>query len=322
MANPIKIKNVYSLTTLPLLYAGVIALCFFLRSPWQPCNDGGFIPLSFLDAAEQNWIWLSAGGAVLFLLSLLLFFIGDRYRLFSDTSVLPAFIFSMLSCGVFCKYGMSGYLLTGFMILLAMARLQHAIHYAYTNTSVFDFGLWTMLAFLISPQLIFLLPWALLILPFCGRTSLKDVLALLLGFFVPLLFVGAYYYFTGRIEEVPDLFTTLFRREALNFPGQLFPDFLPLIILSVLTLLALFRIWVSSKNFKVFHRRGIFSIAVLLLVLVASFFYHPQVCRGIFYVIFVPLSYIFSWYFDCVRRRWMAITVFVLLAVASLFFYL
>lgn len=312
----LKSKNIYMLYLLPFIVAAIA----FVRLHFEtevliPCQDHGLISFPFL-TLYQDCLWLKEIGIlVLLCLSFFIFFISDRYKFLSHITVLPAVIYALLSIGILCRYGVNSYLIAAVCVSYAVLRLQSAIKYTKSNAPVFGFGLFTCLAVLICPKLVMLVAWAILVLPFSGRATFKDFVALMIGFITALVFVGTYYFYTDQWMEVPQVFWD-YLLEGQAF-WMIMPDKLAaFIVLGVLVLVSLFHVMVNNSMAIVAQRRGMLSILSMLLFIGSSLFFIPFNCHGIMLVVAIPLSYLFTQYFISHRRRWMGNVLFLLLLAA------
>lgn len=299
---------------LPFIVAGGMLSFYFLGGASDYCYDSGIIslPLSFLQWEGAGM--LVCGAFVLLLLSYLLFFIAGRYKFLSAATILPAIIYSFLSLGILCKYGLNNYLIASFLLAFAIARLQSAIVYIQSNASIFDFGLLIMFAVLLAPKLVMLLPWAIVVLPFSGRATMKDIVALFIGFSTALLFTASYYYLTDGWEVLSARIFPLFTGE-ITFIETFRQQPAIFIILVALILAAMFQSVRHTTTSTVAQRRGLLAMFSLTFFLGISIFFIPIACRGFLFVFFVPLTYLYAYYFIAERSKWIGNAFFVLFLV-------
>ena len=309
----IKAQYTYMLLLHPLVMAVTVFLYHYLGGEVSYCGGDGLIRFPFLENLSGRTGMIALGTGLLLLLSYLLFFISDRYKSLSVSTVFPALFYSFLSIGVLCRYGFNSYLIAAFMVVLAIFRLFHAIIKTNSNAALFDFGLMIIVAVLICPKLVLLIPWAILVLPFSGRATLKDMMALFVGFIVPLIFVGGYYWQAGQLETVSSLFTgSLFA--GVEFTALIQRRLAVMLTLFLLVLLSFIQGMMHTSTLIVSQRRLFFSMLSLLLFLAGTLVVLPFSCMGFWYVLFVPLSYLYASYFttSC-RSRWMSLNAFLLL---------
>lgn len=311
----LKSKSVFMLYLLPFILAAIAFVRFtFGPDDFAVCPDYGVISMSFLSGQENLWL-KQAGVLVLLVLSFIVFFVADRYKFLSHITVLPAVVYAFLCIGVVCQYGVNGYLAGAFCAILAVARLQSAIVNTQSNAPVFGFGLFSTLTVLFCPKLVMLLVWAFIVLPFSGRATLKDLVALLIGMLTALFFTGSYYFLADRMAELPDLFV-----RALT-EGQVFWTIVPgrlvaFVAFAVLIVVSLYNVMMNYPLAIVAQRRGMLSMLSMLLFVGSSLFFIPFHCQGVLLVLSVPLSYLFTQYFISHRTRWMGNVLFLLFLAA------
>lgn len=314
----IKSRSVYALFLLPFLLAGVALARRYAGGELPPCGEGGIIPLPFLERFHGSE-WLSwAGLSWLLLLAYALFFMADHHKMLPVTTPLPAVIYALLSAGIFCRHGASVYMVAALVVAAALARLHASITRLQSNASIFDFGLLTAVAVLLCPKLVLLVPWAILVLPFAGRSTFKDMVALLLGFLVALLFVFACFFLSGGWEALPGRFAgALLAGEWLDY--RLSPlQWVAAALLLALALVSVVHALGHTSSSIVSRRRGLLAVMSLALFLGATVFFVPLGCPAFLFVLFIPLSFLYARYFTSYRGRWLGNTLFLLLLVACL----
>lgn len=300
----------------------ILAAIAFVRLTFGPdnlgiCPDAGVITIPGLQiqsALRLEYI----GILLLFCLSFLVFLVSDRYKFLSHITVLPAVIYALLGIGEVCYYGMNNYLLAALCVVLAIFRLQSAIVNTQSNAPVFSFGFFVMLAVLFCPKLIMLLVWSIFVLPFSGRATLKDLMALFIGVFTVLFFTGSYYFLTDQLALFPQIFANTLTE------GQSFWSIMPekriaFIVFGILILVSLYNIMLTYPAAIVSQRRGMLSMLSMLLFVGSSLFFIPFNCYGITLITAIPLSYMFTQYFISHRVRWMGNVLFLLFIAACLY---
>ncbi|MDR1414229.1 MAG: hypothetical protein LBI96_00305 [Odoribacteraceae bacterium] len=314
----IKGRGTVSLFLLPLLLAGVAAGRYLLLGGSVQCDDGGVIAMAMADHGNDFPAFFVGGLALLMLVSYLLFFIADRYKILSRATVLPAVAYALLSVGIYCRHGASSYVVAAAVVALAVARLHHAILRVKGNAAIFDFGLLTALAVLLCPKLALLAAWAVVVLPLSGRGTLKDMSAFFLGFVVTGGLVFAYFFLTDRAGEFPARFAdAMLAGEWLDY--RLSPArWCAAGMLLLLTIVALARVLGYSSSAVVARRRGLMAMVLLAIFLGSGLFLVPLECPGFFLVLFVPISFLYAQYFISFQGRWLGNTLFLLFLASCL----
>lgn len=268
---------------------------FFRRDVVASVKLQGVIDIAWIDRLEP--LWQSVIGFVVVLgLAYLIFFINEKFRLLSQTSTLPSLIYVLLTSGLMVNLGFDYLLIAVFIVALAAERLQTAIKYPQTNTPLFDFGALIMLAVAVYPKFVLLILWALCVLFFSGRSTLKDIMALLLGLVTPVIFVVFYYFWVDRLALLPGIFSRhlLAGRYLHTLPAI---EIARLGMLSFLLLLSLYHLAVRYSLLVVSQRRGILSLVSMLVFLTVTLFIVPGNDYGFMYMISLPLAFIYAQYF-------------------------
>lgn len=112
---------------------------------------------------------------------------NEKYKFLSQTTTLPSLIYILLTSGIMVNLGFDYLLISVFIVSLASGRLQAAINNPQTNSAIYDFGFLITLAVAIYPKFVLLILWAICVLFFSGRSTLKDIMALLFGLVTPVL---------------------------------------------------------------------------------------------------------------------------------------
>lgn len=135
-----------------------------------------------------------------------LFFINAWYKFLAQQTTLPAVIYVLLTFGLIVQGTFSWILFFTFFISLAFIGLLGAINNTKSNRFIFNFGFWIAWTVLFYPKFILLVLWAFCVLFFSGRSTLKDIMALLIGILTPVYFTFFYYYWTDQLNEFFSLF--------------------------------------------------------------------------------------------------------------------
>lgn len=303
-----KSKNLNMLYWLPFIVAGIMAVRFGLEPAVIFCADKGVISVPFWSGISDNpWVM----GGVLFLSSLGVFAVADKYKLLGQRTALPAVIYALLTVGIVCRYGINNYFYAAVCMVLGIEALLCAILNTKQNASVFNFGMFVTLAVLLCPKLVMLLPWAIVVLPFSGRVTVKDTVAFLIGVSAILVFTLTYYFYFGELERLKDYFV----EGLLNGSDfwKLFPDkYWVFGLLALQLVVIVFYILLNFPAIAIAQRRGVFAMFSLSLFLGSSLFFIPFNCQGVLLIVFLPLAYLFSLYFISHRHRWAGIVLFLL----------
>lgn len=260
-------------------------------------------------------------GFLLLSMAYLIFFFTNLYKLLEQQTTLPALLFVLLGSVVAVHLSSISWLLSAFLIVMALARLQTAINRYYVNAPLFDFGALLMFAVVASPQLSFLLLWAIGVLVFSGRSTLRDFAALLIGLLFPLGCLAFWGYWTDTLDTYPE------RYLRLLWDGEwvdVLPDFewVRLAILATLLLVAVLHIFSRYAVLAVNQRRGLFSFISLALFLLFIPVLFPVGYYDILFLFTLPLSVLYAHYFITSRILWLGNVFFFLFLFACAIEYL
>lgn len=309
------------LFVLPFL---VMAIAFFSgyfpRETMHTVPVKGVINMAFLNSLDKFWLAV-IGFIVVLGVAYMIFFINERFKLLYQTTTLPSLIFVLLTSGIMVNLGFDYLLISVFITALAVERLQTAINDIKSNQALFDFGALIMLAVAIYPKFVFLVAWALCVLFFSGRSTLKDIMALLTGLLTPVLFLIFYYFWTDRLPLLTGIFieNLLIGEHIHQLPAI---EIVRLGMLLLLLLVALYNLSVKYSVLVVSHRRGILSLVSMFIFLSLTLFIIPGNYYDFMYMIALPLSFIYTLYFLTNRYVIFGNLMFILLLSACFLTYL
>lgn len=309
-------KKLYMLFVLPVVVVVGAALNYnCLLQPEISAGGESMLPLRGIE--QMTPLGRAAGGIISVILFIfLLFYLNTRYKFLSQLTVLPAVIYVLLTVSLLPAYGLSYFQIAIGLAMVAFAGLQAAICDTKSNGPVFNFGFFTGVAVLVYPKLLLLLLWAVCVLFFSGRSTLKDIVALLTGMLTSLLFAAFYYFWTDRLTDFFPLFRQyLFAGEYLRTLP--FYEYLRAGILLLLLLVSLFKVINFYPVSIVNQRRGITSLMSMLFFLTLSLVVVPGLNVSFMYIMAWPLAYLYAQYFILQRVTWMGDLFFCLLLLSS-----
>lgn len=308
----IKTKRLYMLFLLPFIGAGMA----FIGQVWQillPGEVSSFQIIPLYDFKElSREVIIGMNFFFILLTAYLIFYMNARYKLLIQITTLPSLLYVLLTSTFITHLQFSSLLVSVFFIILGINCLQSAINNIKTNSAIFDFGFCMVLAVFFCPKLILLLLWSCCVLLFSGRSTIKDISALLLGIITPTLFLVFVYFWLDRLEVLPELFlNNLLSGEFVREMPLM--ELIHLGILAVLFLLSLYAVMAYYPVLIVNQRRGILSILSFLLFTVATLLVIPGIYYDIMYVLALPLSLVFAHFFITSRLNAFANLMFLLL---------
>lgn len=309
------------LFVLPFLVMAIAFISgYFPGMPLNTVPVRGCINIEFINNLDKFWV-AAIGFIVLLSLAYMIFFINERFKLLHQTTTLPSLIYVLLTSGIMVNLGFDYLLVAVFIIAIAIERLQTAINDVKSNHALFDFGALVMLAVAIYPKFVLLLPWALCVSLFSGRSTLKDMMALLVGLITPVIFLVFYYFWTDRLLQLPDIFlkNLLIGEKIHQLPV------IELVRLGMLLFLLLITLYNFSAKYSILmvsHRRGILALISMLFFLSATLFIIPGNYYDFMYMIALPLSFIYAQFFLTHRVALFGNLMFFLLLSACFLTYL
>lgn len=308
----LKSKKLYMLFLLPFI-AVALAVVYFYAAGYenQPAGAETMFPLGFIGNMSVEGA-VTGGFIALLLFAYLLFFLNVKYKFLSQLTALPSLIYVLLTAALIPVYGM-GYLHVAlFLLMLGFGSLQTAILDSQSNSPIFNLGFFVACAVLVYPKFILMALWALCVLFFSARSSIKDVVALLLGVATALFFSLFYYFWTDHLSD----FIPAFREHLLS--GEFLTsltraEWIRVGILLLLSLVSLLKIVSYYPVFLVNQRRGIASVISLFFFLGLTVFVIPGIRMDFAYILAWPLAYLYAQYFILQRFGWLNDLFFLLL---------
>lgn len=280
----------------------------------------GIINIAFIHSSDGFW-QVVTGSLMVLGVAYLIFFINERFKLLYQTTTLPSLLYVLLTSGILVNLGVDYLLISVFIIVLAVERLQFAIHDIKNNHALYDFGMLIMLAVAIYPKFVLLLVWALCVLFFSGRSTLKDITALLLGLLTPVVFLTFYYFWVDSPVSLSDYFVrNLLVGEYIRHLPVI--EVVRLGMLLFLLLVALYNLSARYSILTVNQRRGILALVSMLIFLTVTLFFIPGNYYDFMYMIALPLSFIYSQYFLTYRTVIFGNLMFILFLSACFLTYL
>lgn len=251
-----------------------------------------------------------------FLLSLVLGFLLVRlnttYFFINQRTYLPA-LFFILGSSIFVPLQrITPVLVAGLFLMIAIYRIFGTYKNSKTSFQFFDAGIWIGLGSLFYANLIFYLPVLWIGLAILRPFVWREWLVTILGFITPVaLTVAIHYLVRGEIMNLLVVFRdNLFTRyhfEDFDLPHILFFAFLGLLIL-------VFSIHMIGANAakKISSRKYLKVMLWIFFITLMVYFLAPSASVELIFILFIPLSYLFTHFFVSFRSSWLIDTLFVL----------
>ena len=308
----LKTKKWYVLFLLPFVAVTLAVINFYLIDEVrQPDDTMTMLPLHMFENISFEKAVIGGFVSVL-LFAYLLFFLNARYKFLSQLTALPSLIYILLTAGLISVYGI-GYLQMALLLLMiGFGGLQAAILDSKSNSPIFNLGFFVCSAVVVYPKFILMALWAVCVLFFSGRSTVKDVIALLLGFATVLFFTLFGYFWTDRLTDfIPVFQDNLLAGEFLT--SLPYSETIRLGIWVLLLLLSLVKVISYYPISVVNQRRGTASLISLLFFLGLTVFLIPGIQMNFIYALSWPLAYLYAQYFILQRIGWINDLFFLLL---------
>lgn len=235
-------------------------------------------------------------------LSFLVLRIKLQYSFIRERTILPSFIFILITSGMHELHSIHPVYFAALFFILAIDRIFDSYEKEIIHANAFESGILLAIGSLFYFNLVFFFPFLwigfIILKP---KVNWREFILTTLGFAFPWLGAGAYYGATGRISELQSTIQANFQSHPWflknNLSMQIYMGYLALLILlaSILILSQYDGKKISTrKYFKAFF--WIFLICVILMV--AS----PAVSQEIIMLMAIPLTYLISNYFLCIKR--------------------
>lgn len=235
-----------------------------------------------------------------------------RYRVFDETSYLPAIILVVLFHFSFDMLSLSPALLGSSFLLLALGQLiSLTVLQKETSESTLLIGLYAGLAVGFHSVFIIFLPYLIFTGIVISGFSFRELLLSLVGFLLPLLLIGTYYFWNdgvwGLIEVWPISFMT---------PRVAYQSLLSWGILGSLPIMlgGLGYVFCSVLRGSTINQQKQRQLLILWLFLSGFQLFLIKDQAAFQLVVLIPtLSYLITQFFHFAKRQFIANTLFILL---------
>ncbi|GAB3335615.1 hypothetical protein GCM10027299_44780 [Larkinella ripae] len=230
--------------------------------------------------------------------------------IYPDRNWIPGLIYALFLNMSFDCSTLSPVLLSTTFLLLAFGTLVKQMDRRGATDEVFEIGFYISLASLVYlPSALFII-WALMALLLFTGASFRQHSLLLFGFAFPILLTVLYYYLADSLADFNrNLLASVFRvrqYDLTDFQTLLASLFLPF-AMGTLGLLTLFR---QTTRYVNFQQRCQQIMMIWVLTALISVGLMPFLAPMLF-ISFVPaLAFFASYYFQTIRREWMAELIF------------
>ncbi len=301
----LKSNSTYSFLLVPL-FAVILWIKSFMQPlsyPFYPGEDKMLLYQPVNALLGKNPV---AGHVVslifIIVLSFLVLRLKLQYTFFRERTVLPAFLFIIITSGMHELHGIHPVYFATLFFILTIDRIFNSYEKEIIHANAFESGILLAIGSLFYFNLVFFFPFLwigfIILKP---KVNWREFILTTLGFIFPWLGAAAYYGATNQISELQSTIQANFQSHGFflkdNLSMQVYMGYLALLILmaSGLILSQYDGKKISTrKYFKTFF--WIFLFAVILMFAV------PAVSQEIIMLMAVPLTYLISNYFIFVKR--------------------
>ncbi|MFC5409001.1 DUF6427 family protein [Larkinella bovis] len=282
------------------------------RDIWDSISPLSALVYWLIDLAfgRSQLVYHAAGTAVAALQVFYFNWVMNVRDIYPDRNWIPGLIYALFLNMSFDCGTLSPVLLSTSFLLLAFGTLVKQMDRRGATDEVFEIGFYISLAALFYlPSALFIL-WALMALLLYTGASFRQHSLLIFGFAFPILLTVLYYYLADSLDDFNrNLLASVFRvrqYDLTDFQTLLASMFLPF-AMGTLGLLSLFRQTTRYVNFQQRCQQIMMIWALTAMVSVALMpFLAPML-----FISFIPaLAFFASYYFQGIRREWMAELIF------------
>jgi hypothetical protein len=249
------------------------------------------------------------------LLAFLVLKLNVQYAFIRVRTFLPPGLFVLITSGMHELHAMHPVYPATLFLILAVDRIFNSYDKEVIHSNAFDSGIFLAIGSLFYLNLVFFFPFLwigfIILKP---KVSWREYILTTLGFVLPWLAALAFYFATGRSEELTLTIRANFTSHQVflrnNLPVQIYIGFL-----IFLTLLGSFFLLGQYDGKKISSRRyfktffWIFLISVILILAV------PAVSQEIIIILAIPLTYLISNYLIFLKRQfWGELFLYILTA--------
>jgi len=253
-----------------------------------------------------------AGFLLSLILGSLLVRLNTTYFFINQRTYLPALFFILGSSIFVSLQRVNPVLLASLFLMVAIDRMFGTYKNSKTSFQYFDAGILIGLGSLFYVNLIFYLPvlWIGMVIlrPFVWREWLVTIF----GFTTPLaLTIAIHYLIQGEIMSLISNFmenlTEPYHFGGFNHSHLLSFSFLGLMIL----VCSLYMIRAYSGK-KISSRKYLKIMLWIFIITLIIYFFAPSASVELIFILFIPLSYLFTNFFISIRSPWLCDILFVL----------
>ncbi|MDF1673135.1 MAG: DUF6427 family protein [Vicingaceae bacterium] len=269
-----------------------------------------------------GYIWLDMVVAI-GLISFQLFFVSyivNEYKLLDSNTYLPSLILVTLNCASIFNLCFHQIIVANSLIIVAFYQLLKLYNVSNKYGLLFNSGILVGLASMLyfPSVLYFVVIWLVLI--YMTTPVWRDFAISLIGFVIPLIYYIAYFFVFKDLSELVFL-TENTKIFEFNFWTLNIWNKGVLLMLVLLMLISAFKLLISAGKSIAKVRKMLVSVLLYFLVSILSLFLNQGDVVATLLLMSVPLSIMIGFFFQNIRKAWLAEAIYFVLVATIVFGY-
>jgi hypothetical protein len=311
--NTFKSKQPFLLVLLPFI---LIAFWYkWLMNPVLDIDESSLMPLSLylFNCLKDSPVYIGVLSiAISLIIAFYIYYINDRYAIIKVGSAFPAFLYVLFVACLPNAIGFNPALFASLLVAIAFSRILYAYNAHNSISCFFDAGFLIGLASAFYFQSIYFTVFFMIGMMNIARFNFREVIALLVGVFLPFLFIGTYFLY---MDDLPHFYTIIEKSVLLTKIYEVANVF-ELVLLAYMGLLLLISIssmFLRNPLSEVFELK-FFTIQfwILLPSVLLSIVYYPLGAETLAIAV-IPLAFFVARYFAVQRHKYYGDVLFVIL---------
>ncbi len=266
---------------------------------------------------ESNLILTIIASVLLVLIAYGIVRLNEQYVFIRQRTDLPAFVFAFIATGAISLGGMHPSLVAAFLMFLAIDNVFKIYQGTATLAKSFDAGFLLGLATLFYLFAGAYIIWLLTALAVLGYLRIKEILAGLIGFIVPLSLAFTWFFWTDRLGEFSQTISNLFSNTTGFGPISTL-QYAYWGILGFLVIMASIYMLTVYEEKKISSRKYFVVLLSFFLCSIISFVFLDGSGVEQYFISIIPATYITSHYFVLQKHSWIGEVFFYILVLSSI----
>ncbi|MCH4896432.1 hypothetical protein E0494_06930 [Marinilabiliaceae bacterium JC040] len=310
-----KTKRPILLILLPIMF--VLYWWNWLQNPIISSNDGSVMPFANLLIHYLGEKPLALGIISILAISissLIIYYIIDHYRLLKEGINIPSLLYILFTGSFSILIGYNPVILASLFLLLAFIRLIHAYESGFKVAPFFDGGFLVGIAAGFYGASVYFVILMFIGMISVGRIGIREILATISGFVLPILFIGVYYFYYDQMDTYYSFLSNLNIQSVFHNTLSVYQLFY-LGFLCLLTLVSIFSLLMRNRLKEIFEIKfysGLLWMLLISVIIIGILFPYGM---EILYISFIPVSFIVGRYFSVQRHKFIGDLFFILMIV-------